>query len=234
MDIIQPDEQIEIDRAHKYIKSHQQELVKKFADPEIYKPDSAPISLFMAGSAGAGKTETSKRLIETFQSKPVRIDADVIREFVPGYNGVKAYLFQRAANKGVNVLFSHALHHNINLILDGTFAYGGVMQNIERSLRHNRKVVIYYVFQSPQKAWEMVLAREAIEHRRVSKEIFIHSFVTARKNVDMIKNTFSSHVQLNLIIKDFDSRKETVELGISSVDQYLPKAYTEDELYNLV
>ncbi|MBI4252728.1 zeta toxin family protein [Candidatus Uhrbacteria bacterium] len=33
--------------------------------------------------AGAGKTEISKRLTKRFQVKPVRIDADDIREFVP-------------------------------------------------------------------------------------------------------------------------------------------------------
>lgn len=230
MDPLSPSEQIEADKAHEYVRTHEKELIKKFADPKIYIPDSRPISLFMAGSPGAGKTETSKRLIETFQSKPVRIDADEIREFIPGYDGSKAYLFQRAANKGVNILFDFALHENINLILDGTFAYEGAEQNIRRSLEHNRKVVIYYIFQEPKRAWEVVLAREAIERRRVSKDVFIRSFIAARKNVDMIKEKFGQNIELNIIVKDFSTDSEKIELIVSAIDPHLTKVYTEDEL----
>lgn len=221
-------------RAFLYIKSHERELINKFAHQGLYIPDSQPVSLFMAGSPGAGKTETSKRLIETFRSKPVRIDADEIREFVPTYNASQAYLFQRAATKGVHILFDYAIGNNLSFVLDGTFAYTGALQNVERSLEHNRKVVIYYVYQPPHRAWEMVLAREAIEQRHVSKEVFIRSFVQARNNINTVKEKFGAAVQLNLIIKDLDAEKEKVELDILSVDQYLPRAYTEDELDRLV
>lgn len=234
MDPLSPSEQIEADKAQEYVRTHEKELIKKFADPKIYIPDSQPVSLFMAGSPGAGKTETSKRLIETFRSKPVRIDADEIREFIPRYDGSKAYLFQRAATKGVNLLFDFALHENINLILDGTFAYEGVEQNVRRSLEHNRKVVIYYIFQEPKRAWEVVLARESIEHRRVSKDVFVRSFIAARKNVDMIKKKFGQDAQLNIIVKDFATEKETIELAVPAIDQYLTKVYTEDELKRVI
>lgn len=230
MNPLSPSEQIEADKAHEYIRTHEKELIKKFADSKIYIPDNQPVSLFMAGSPGAGKTETSKRLIEMFRNKPMRIDADEIREFVPWYDGSKAYLFQRAANKGVNILFDFALHENINLILDGTFAYEGVEQNVRRSLERKRKVVIYYIFQEPKRAWEVVLAREAIERRRVSKDVFIRSFIAARKNVDMIKEKFGQDIQLNIIVKDFATEKEKIELAVFAIDQYLTKVYTEDEL----
>ena len=234
MDPLSPSEQVESDKAQEYVRTHEKELIKKFADPKIYIPDSQPVSLFMAGSPGAGKTETSKRLIETFHSKPVRIDADEIREFIPWYDGMKAYLFQRAANKGVNMLFDFALHKNINLILDGTFAYEGVEQNIRRSLERNRQIVIYYIFQEPKRAWEVVLAREAIEHRRVSKDVFIRSFIAARNNIDMIKEKFGPKIQLNIIAKDFAIDSEKIELAVPTIDQYLPKVYNEDELKSII
>src|SRR3989338_11423364 len=90
-----------IAEARRFIKEKKKELIAKFADPVIYKPDNNPVSLFMAGSPGAGKTEFSKRLIEKFSTKPVRIDADDIRDMFDGYTGDNAHLFQSACTIGV-------------------------------------------------------------------------------------------------------------------------------------
>src|SRR3989344_6924175 len=88
-----------------FIKKNQKELIAKFASPNIYHPVENPISLFMAGSPGAGKTEISKSFVKKFKDLPVRIDADDIRPLCPGYIGSNAHLFQKAANKGVNILY---------------------------------------------------------------------------------------------------------------------------------
>jgi hypothetical protein len=64
------------------------------------------------------------------------------------------------------------MHNNINAILDGTFAYERAMENIERSLKHGRRVVIYYLFQDPVAAWKFTQIREAKEGRRVPMEVF--------------------------------------------------------------
>ena len=106
----------------------------------------------------------------------LRIDADEIRVICPGYTGTNAHLFQKAANKGVNLLYDHALHNNINCIMDSTFAYGGASKNIERSLKYSRRVEIWFVYQDPVRAWEFTKAREAREARRVSKDVFIKTF----------------------------------------------------------
>lgn len=227
-------EEQQINEAVIYIKTHRDELVQKFADPALYLPDEHPVSLFMAGSPGAGKTETSKRLIETFSSKPVRIDADEIREFCPGYSGTNSYIFQRAASKGVNILYDFVLDKRFNTILDGTFAYGGVGETIERTLHHNRKPILYYIWQEPSQAWELVLAREALEHRRVSVDVFVHALVAARQNVDNIKKQFREKIELNLIVKDFHANTEQVELDIDTLDRYLPKRYTEEEILIMI
>ncbi|MBI3255577.1 MAG: zeta toxin family protein [Candidatus Andersenbacteria bacterium] len=109
--------------------------------------------MFMAGSPGAGKTEVSKRLLSRFEQKPLRIDADEIRTLMPGYVGANACLFQKAATKGVHILYDLALEKSYNAILDGTFAYYDVLQNIQRSLDRGRKVEIFFVYQSPYHAW---------------------------------------------------------------------------------
>lgn len=72
------DEQILSEAAYKWVSRHREDIIKKFASADIYMPDTRPITVFMAGSPGAGKTEISKSFIKTFEQPPVRIDADEI------------------------------------------------------------------------------------------------------------------------------------------------------------
>ena len=229
------DDQQLIEAAYQYIKEHKAHLIERFADPKTYKADEHPVSLFMAGSPGAGKTESSKRLIEQFGGNlPVRIDADDIREMFPNNTGANSHIFQRACTLGVNILFNYVLHNNINTILDGTFAYERAMENIERSLQHNRRVLIYYLFQNPAAAWKFTQIREAKEGRKVSKEVFIHSFIRARENVNQAKAHFGDKVILNLIIKDFTKDFEKGYPNVNAIDKYLPTVYTKEELEKLL
>lgn len=229
------DEQKLAEEAEVYIKEHKHELIARFADPEKYRPVEHPISLFMAGSPGAGKTEASKRLIEQFPGNaPVRIDADDIREMFPNYTGANSHIFQRACTTGVNKLFDYVLDHKLNVILDGTFAYERAMENIDRSLKRDRRVIIYYLFQNPVVAWKFTEIREETEGRRVSREVFIHSFLRARENVNEAKAHFGKKIELNMIIKDFTKNIEKVFPNIESIDKYLLRVYTNKELEKLL
>ncbi|TSA45023.1 hypothetical protein D4R51_02630 [bacterium] len=229
------DNQKLVEEAEVYIKEHKYELIARFADPEKYRPVDHPISLFMAGSPGAVKTEASKRLIEQFaDNTPVRIDADDIREMFSNYTGANSHIFQRACTTGVNKLFDYVLDHKLNVILDGTFAYERAMENINRSLKRNRRVIIYYLFQNPVVAWKFTKIREETEGRRVSKKVFIHSFLRARENVNEAKAHFGDRIELNMIIKDFTNNYEKVFPNIESIDKYLPKVYTDKELEKLL
>lgn len=55
------------DAAIKYIKGHKDELIRCFADTATFLPTITPVTVFMAGSPGAGKTEFSKRFIGGFE-----------------------------------------------------------------------------------------------------------------------------------------------------------------------
>lgn len=225
------DSQKQIQEAEIYIKEHKEELIERFADPEKHSPVEKPISLFMAGSPGAGKTEISKRLIEHFsEGAPVRIDADDIREMFPNYTGANSHIFQSASTIGVNKLFDYVLDKKLNVILDETFAYGRAMENIERSLNRNRRVIIYYLFQDPAVAWKFTKIREETEGRRVSREVFICAFFQAQENVNKAKELFGEKIELNVIIKDFEKNYEKVYLDIGRIDKYLPKVYTKEDL----
>src|SRR3989344_3195494 len=209
------DRQLEA-RASEFIKANKKELIARFCPPSICHSVTHPVSLFMAGSPGAGKTEVSKGLIKKFNDIPVRIDADEIRGFCPGYTGTNAHLFQKAANKGVNVLYDYALHNDINCIMDGTFAYAGAAENIERSLQRKRRVEIWFVYQDPVRAWEFTKAREAQESRRVLRETFIRAFFESRDNARAVKERFGPSVELNILIKDYEKNDEDLYLNVPS------------------
>lgn len=221
------------EEAFRWIKTNCEKIIQKFADTAEYAADALPTTLFMAGSPGAGKTEISKRLVPRFKQKPIRIDADEIRTICPGYVGNNAHVFQDAATKGVHILYDYALKNNINVILDGTFAYNGALENIKRSLDHGRKVEIFFVYQDPLQAWDFTKKREALEQRRVSKEVFIDSFFKARDNVNKAKAIFGPNIELNLIVKDFEKDLEQLEINIENIDRYIKKSHTKSELEKL-
>jgi len=222
-------------KAERWIKEHKQELIQHFSDPNIFLPSEQPTSVFMAGSPGAGKTEVSKRLVERFADQPpVRIDADEIRKLFEDYDGANAHLFQNACTIGVNKLMDYVLAKNINFILDGTFAYAHAMKNIERCLKHRRQVVLFYLFQDPAVAWKFTKAREESEGRRLTKEVFISSFFTAQKNVHEAKTFYQDRIELNMIIKNFHLGTDEIFSNIPSIDAFLPRRYTQEELKKIL
>ena len=163
---------------------------------------------------------------------PVRIDADEIRTICPGYAGTNAHLFQKAATKGVQILQDHALHHGLHLILDGTFAYGNALENIQRSLDRKRKVELWYVYQDPTKAWEFTKARESQESRHVSREQFIQAFFKSKENAMLAKKTYGDSLTLNLLVKNIDNSDGQLQLNIqdNELDRYIGQTYTVDNL----
>lgn len=62
------------------------------------RPEANPVSVFMPGSPGAGKTEASIELLKlkgADGTRVLRIDPDELREDLPGYTGENSWLFQR-------------------------------------------------------------------------------------------------------------------------------------------
>ena len=219
--------------AYNVIKARNgKDTIEFFLESGKYQPSNTPIALFMAGSPGAGKTEVSKSFIKQFKDAPIRIDADEIRAVCEGYTGDNAHIFQRAATKGVNILQDHALHNSINYILDGTFAYGSVETNIERALKYNFLVKIWFVYQSPETAWNFTKIREEDEDRHVSKEVFVNAFFRARENVGIVKEKFNKDIELNLLVKNYETGEEKFKLNINAkeLDQLTNCGYSEEEL----
>lgn len=221
--------------AQRFIQHSKALLVDRFAASSTHKPDDFPVSVFMAGSPGAGKTEVSIELVKQFMSPAVRIDADEIRKLCDGYTGENAHLFQSAASIGVETLYNYCLDQRLNMVVDGTFAHQKTTANIEKSLTRGRKVIIYFVYQDPIVAWDFTKKRERVEERRVTKETFIRGYFLSRANVNAAKAQFGNRIELNLLVKNLtNDNVSAIHGNIQSVDLYLEKLYTEDEIKRVI
>ena len=234
--IIQEDEEKIAKKAVKFVNKNKAMIIERFASPLNFIPDNFPITIFMAGSPGAGKTEFSKDLVETLKNKAVRIDADDLREIFEEYNGANAHIFQNAVSVGVDILYRHCLKNNLSVVFDGTFAHKRVVENIQRSLDLNRDVEIYFIYQEPVVAWNFTQKREMVEHRRITKEAFIKTFLGARDNVNMVKKYFKDRIILSLFIKDITNlkiEKEFINIK-KEIDSYLGKIYNYEQLNKII
>lgn len=169
-------------------------IAKEKAALDKFPPDKAPTSVFMAGSPGAGKTESSKRLIEEFSKDGhsiLRIDIDDLRNEFDTYTGINSNLFQAATTIIAEKIQDVALEQSQNFIFDGTLTnLDKARRNIERSLARDRLIQILYVYQDPFQAWNFVKARAKVDGRIIPKEDFIKQYFKARENVHILKKEF--------------------------------------------
>ena len=207
--------------AKRYARKNKDVFIETFIKEGIHLPTDQPVTFFMAGSPGAGKTEFSKSLVDLFGSPPVRIDADEIRSMFPGYHGDNAHLFQYPASIIVDDLYKHCLKHEYNAIVDGTFAYKNALQNIQLSLGVGRVTEIYFVYQEPALAWNFTQKRELLERRMIRKEDFITTFYKAFEHVEAAKSVFGDRLALHLIVKNNNNEPEKFKLNIPSLHGYI-------------
>jgi hypothetical protein len=224
--------------AIEFAKKNKNRLAKEFTDTAKYPPAKQAVSVFMAGSPGAGKTEYSKNFINFLENTTgrslVRIDSDDIRSLMPEYIGSNSHLFQGATSLVVEKIHDLVLHQNQDFILDGTMAkYDKALNNIKRSIIKNRMVFIFYLYQDPKIAWEFTKAREKIENRNIPKTAFIEQFFGAKETIEQLLKYFDDKITVFLVNKNF--KDNTVKNNIkvmpnSRIDDYLVISYTKDEL----
>jgi UDP-N-acetylglucosamine kinase len=219
-----------------YAKANKKMRCVELTDPKIYLPEETPVSVFMAGSPGAGKTEAAKWIIAQLESRPsapkiLRIDPDDLRGEFPGYTGSNSWLFQRAASTWVDRMHDLVLEQSQSFILDSTFSnLARARKNVERSLAKNRPVTILYVYQSPFLAWEFVQAREAEEGRRVLPDRFIDQYFAAREVVNTLKREFGPKIAVDLLLKPNNDVSKLVRVGVDQIDTHVPERFTRAEI----
>lgn len=223
------------DQAIAFAKKHRTTIARKLTDPAIYPAEAEPVSVFMAGSPGAGKTEASIELlshIAVADGQPVlRIDPDDLRREFPDYTGDNSWLFQSAVSLLVERIHDRALKNRQSFLLDGTLSHLGVAQkNITRSLDKDRFVQVFYVYQDPLLAWQFVQQRERVEGRRIQQEIFIEQYFGAREVVNQLKREFGQRIQVDLLMKNLDGSHRFYRKNIENIDKYVPETYNQTQL----
>jgi UDP-N-acetylglucosamine kinase len=232
--------------AYEWVKNNSNKLVEAIAGNYLDK-EQGRVSVFMAGAPGAGKTEFSRCLIrDTFGLNTtliVRIDPDEIRMQIPTYIQGKAELFNRATNKGVELLVDHCFDRKFekSFLLDGTLSnYDIAKKNIDRALDRGRKVLIYFVYKDPVIAWEFTQKREKVEGRNIPKESFVNQYFGSIKTINSIKSEYGNRIQIDLVqlavlnpntphITDYK-----FEFNIINVDGYIETRYSKNQLMQLL
>jgi predicted ABC-type ATPase len=235
------DEKI-INDSYEWVRSNSHILIDSIAGRYEDKQEGR-VTVFMAGAPGAGKTEFSRCLVrDTFGLRSkliVRIDPDEIRVQIPGYIQGKAELFNRATTKGVEALVDHCFDkkHDKSFILDGTLSNHNIaVKNIDRALRRNRKVLVYYVYKDPVIAWDFTQKREKVEGRNIPKESFVEQYFGSIKTINALKSEYGDLIQVDLVqlsaprsvkplIEDYK-----FEFNINNVDGYIKKKYSKSNL----
>ena len=221
--------------AVEFAKKNRTRLARELTDPALFPPEDQPVSVFMAGSPGAGKTEASVELITSRGGAVLRIDPDEIRERIPAYTGANASLFQAAVIRIVEAVLDKAYRQNQSFILDGTFASHTVAErNIARALKRGRVVQVLYVYQEPKQAWRFVRAREAAEGRRIEPETFVEQYFAAREVVNAMKRKFGHDLAVDLLMKNNDGTNRFFRAGVDLIDKHIPEKYSPSDVRQFI
>ncbi len=227
------------DEAIAYAKANRTAIARRLADSKLFPGEADPVSVFMAGSPGAGKTEASIALLEELAAeggpRVLRIDPDELRAELPGYNGGNAWLFQRAVVPIVERIHDLALQQKQSFLLDGTLSnYAVAERNILRSLDRGRVVQILYVYQEPASAWKFVQARESLDGRQIRPETFVEQFFAARDVVERLKVKFGQEVKVDLLLKNLDGSNRSYQANVEQIASYVPEKYSVEDVQKVV
>lgn len=224
------------DRAEEYARLNKKEIAKNIIN--TYQTEKYPVSVFMAGSPGAGKTEASKRLIKELtkdkENSVLRIDPDDLRILFKEYNGRNSNLFQCATSIITEKIHDLAISKDISFIFDTTFSkINKAEENIKRSIKHKRFVYIIYVYQDPIQAWEFVKGRELVDGRHIPKESFIEEYFNARDVVNKMKKEFPNII-VYILMKNIDGSIQEYRENIDNIDNYVEEKYTVESLEDML
>jgi len=226
------------EQAIEWVRSNKKTIIASFASDDVCPSTKEPLSLFMAGSPGAGKTESSIAILEMLRKRGdaiVRIDPDEIRAHIPQYTGRNTDAIKGASFLAVEKLYDYVLKTDKSMILDSTFTpYGKIEDNVRRSLHRNRPTAIIYIDQDPLVAWHFTKEREKAEGRSIPRDFFIRTLFESRENVRKIKEKYGDRITVHVIQKDYiKSTRQFIE-DIEHIDDVVRIRYSVNDLRKLL
>ncbi len=242
-DMTEAELQIEAE-AYSYAQKHRTRIANRLVDTSVYLREECPLTVFMAGSPGAGKTEVSKNFVRLIaemvpdSARVLRIDPDEFRAEFPAYTGDNSWLFQKAVIKVLQKVLDRAFSKSVSFLLDGTLSSLPVAQtNIRRALSKQCIVRILYVYQNPTRAWQFVQDREVAEGRNIPLDAFVTQYFAARRNVQELKREFGDQIGIDLLMQSENQVDNgVVEMDVTAelIDELLPEPYDESTLYQVL
>ena len=222
------------EKSVQWMNENKENILKKIVTNK--NPRKAKECILMAGSPGAGKTETVKRLKlrETF----IVLEADEIRVLNDHYQKAtkeragNAHLIQKAASIGLDYCRAYCIENDIAFVQDTTLSNRGSIDMVRKLLNSGWKITIIFIFQDPKKAWEFTKAREAKEGRNIPKESFAKSFANIVENIRKVQEKHpKAQVVLNIkngkeVIKYVKLKGENIESILTDNGIKVPK-YTD-------
>lgn len=225
-----PDEEKFAAAAVKWAKANRTAIANEITRLDVSPGELNPVSVFMAGSPGAGKTEASKALAKDFPGF-LRIDPDDLRERIPNYNGANSWLIQGAISRIVDCILDKAFKQNQSFLLDGTLSsYPVAEKNIQRCIDKGRDVTIIYVYQDPTLAWNFVQARELQEGRRIPPERFVDQFFRSHEVVNALKVKFAQAIKIDVLLRNIEHGHRSYHANISNLNHVVPMKFSKEQV----
>lgn len=212
------------ENAVSYIKN--KVIVKKLFDIFIINRESKKEAVFTAGLSGVGKSEFVEKLNED-GTKNI-INPDEIRKLMPGYSGANSSLYQHASAIGVNKLLDETFAKSLSFVLDTNFSDTKIaLANVERALRKEYAVVIYYIHRPVEKALKMAKTREDVEGRKVPINIFIDKGLGSIKTfLDVLEN-YKGDENVSFVLLDIENERVITGGDITKQFQEITSENTE-------
>lgn len=227
---LSPEDAIFSAEAVKWAKNNRTAIANEFTHIDKYSGETNPVSVFMAGSPGAGKTETAKALAKNIQGF-LRIDPDDLRALIPNYNGNNSWLVQEAVSRIVERILDKAFQQKQSFLLDGTLSsYTVAEKNIQRCIDRGREVLIIYVYQDPKLAWNFVQARELEEGRRIPPERFVEQFFRSHEVVNALKVKFAQSITIDVISRNASKTERSYHGNVSDLNHVVPIKYSKEQV----
>lgn len=237
---ISKEDQLLIDNAIIWAKKNKTQKARSLTNKERFSSDKNPAAFFMAGCPAAGKTEVARALAkiigEAYNSNGdhiMRIDPDEIREMMPGYNGHNSSLFQYPTSIIVDKVFDFIMKNKQSFILDGTLSNTKVAtSNIKRCIDKGYSVAILFVYNSPINAWKAACARESMDGRVITIDVFVDRYFKSKETVRTIKKQFGQSIKIDLLLKDLTADDVSFKFNVDDIDNHIPEQYTPISLKN--
>ncbi len=221
-----------------WVRANKKKIIEHFASDVVCPKSDEPFPIFMAGSPGAGKTESSIAIVEMLKKRGdaiVRIDPDEIRKLIPQYTGSNTDAVKGASFLAVEKLYDYVLKAGKSMILDSTFTpYKKIEGNVRRSVAKGRTTTVIYIDQDPLVAWHFTKEREKVEGRSIPREFFIRTLFESWENVRKIKETYGDKVILRVVQKDYVKQTQSVVEDVKFIDDVVRIKYSVDDLKKLL